>query len=251
MPSDPVSTLVDRYAGLRDQRVWSLLVSVFGDLAQSEGSEIDGPVLSAILGAMKVKPEAARVALHRLRKDGWIQSRRTGRIRRHSLSPRARRDSLAASRRIYAPPEAMPTNWQVIVLEDEALPTGFVRIADRVYLGADTLKPPETALLLGGAQVPTWLRSALTIEPLKQQYQALNRVLAETQNTIECADLDPLDRAVLRCLIVHNWRRLVLKHVDLPRDLYSDDWLEHDCRARVTDLLARIERPDLSEITAA
>ena len=250
MPSDPVSRLVDRYAGLGEQRVWSLLVSVFGDLAQSEGAEIDGPVLSMILGAMKVKPEAARVALHRLRKDGWILSRRTGRIRRHSLSPIARRDSLAASRRIYATPEGVPAGWQVIVLEDQAQPTGFVRIADRVYLGAAALKPPEMALVLGGADVPAWLRRALTVEPLKKQYQALNKLLAETQSAIEAVDLIPLDRAVLRCLIVHNWRRLILKHVDLPRDLYADDWLEHDCRARVADLLSRIERPDLSEITA-
>ena len=53
---------------------------------------------------------------------------------------------------------------------------------------------------------------------------------------------------MLRSLIVHGWRRLVLKHPDLPPDVYSDAWRGHDCRALVTGLLTRLPRPALSAL---
>jgi phenylacetic acid degradation operon negative regulatory protein len=254
MPSETLATLIDAYVRFDEPRVWSLLVSLFGDLAQSEGAEIDGPVLSAIMGAMQIKPEATRVALYRLRKGGWILSRRVGRMRRHSLSPHARDESLAASRRIYAPPVAVSTGWQVIILEGEgedAPPDGFTRIAAGVFVGASDLRPPDTAFVLYGAKPPSWIRSRLSPAPLKRQYGELEKVLARTRDLVAGSSLGPRDSAVLRCLIVHNWRRLILKHTDLPRELYEDDWMEPVCRAHVTDLLARIQRPEMSEITAS
>ena len=74
MPSDVFTHTIADLRALGGQRVWSLMVSLFGDLAQAEGAGIDGPVLSRIMTAMQIRPEATRVALHRLRNDGWIAS---------------------------------------------------------------------------------------------------------------------------------------------------------------------------------
>ncbi|WP_259940018.1 hypothetical protein [Sulfitobacter sp. M368] len=69
------------------------MISLFGDLAQGAGDRIDGPVLSAIMARQHIKPEAVRVALHRLRNDGWVTSEKSGRIRQHSLTDKGRRES--------------------------------------------------------------------------------------------------------------------------------------------------------------
>ena len=104
MPTDPFSENTAALRALGGQRVWSLMISLFGDLAQGAGDRIDGPVLSAIMARQHIKPEAVRVALHRLRKDGWVTSEKSGRIRQHSLTDKGRRESAIASPRIYARP---------------------------------------------------------------------------------------------------------------------------------------------------
>ena len=84
-----VADLVDP----QDQRVWSIIVSLFGDMAQEPGAQISGGALTQIIEPMGIKPEAIRVALHRLRKDGWIESDRIGRVSRHVLSEFGRTQS--------------------------------------------------------------------------------------------------------------------------------------------------------------
>lgn len=242
-------------AGLRDlggQRVWSLMISLFGDLAQDEGQAIDGPVLSAMMALLQVKPEATRVALHRLRNDGWIASQKSGRISRHSLTAQGRAESVAASPRIYADPDAGPTDWQFVLLEKpdrdmEAI--GFVQIQPRLYVGAGGLTPPKGALRLAGETVPDWLKAQAAPDHLQPAYTALLSTLETLQNDLPSdTHLSPLETAVLRGLIVHNWRRLVLKHPALPQPLIARDWPGHRCHRHIATLLARFSRPALSEI---
>ena len=75
MDSTAFEAVVSDLRGDIPPRVWSLLVTVFGDLAQ-DGSALPGTVLGEIMSRVGIKPEAMRVALHRLRKDGWIESER-------------------------------------------------------------------------------------------------------------------------------------------------------------------------------
>jgi len=48
-------------------RVWSLVVTIFGDLAQGTGDTLSMQTLARITEPLGVKPEALRVALHRLK----------------------------------------------------------------------------------------------------------------------------------------------------------------------------------------
>lgn len=255
----PIDRFVQSTAGLRDlggQRVWSLMISLFGDLAQGPEDQIDGPVLSAIMGLLQIRPEAARVALHRLRNDGWIRSEKSGRISLHSLSAKGRAESASASPRIYAPDDDADQDWQVVLLEASSAEApvdmtarGFVSLTTRTYVGPATASPPEGALSLTGGTIPNWLRRELAPEDLRAEYVQL----AETLTTLSARldDLEPLSPiqiAVLRCLIVHNWRRLVLRHPALPPALLPQDWPGLDCHRQVNALLARFERPKLTEI---
>jgi len=247
--------MTEALIGLGGQRVWSLLVSVFGDLAQHEGAGIDGPVLSAIMARMGVKSEATRVALHRLRKDGWIASEKVGRTSRHRLTVYGRSETIAASGRIYAETQYAPEEWEIVITdgdEDRASlrSKGFVPVLPRVYLGTPALHAPENALRLTGAStVPDWIKSQVAPDSLHQDYKKLRGILETTSRALpETQSLQPLDIAVLRCLIVHNWRRLVLKQPDLPNALFPDDWEEVRCRALVTTLLNRFPRPQLEKL---
>lgn len=258
MLSDPLRDLTTVLTDLGGQRVWSLLVTVFGDLVPEAGTGIDGPVLSRIMGRMDVRAEATRVALHRLRNDGWITSAKSGRTSRHSLTEHGRRETIQAGRRIYAAPEDVPTGWTALLTEEangdqrrQLEMSGFTQLMPRLYIGPAERGVPENTLALSGNAVPDWLRHQLTPEGLCEGYIELHRILTMIDGTLpKGTDLSPLDCAVLRCLIVHNWRRLVLKHPDLPATLYTEDWREQECRALVTALLDRFPRPNLADLGA-
>lgn len=252
MPLDAFDQTKVALLALGGQRVWSLMVTLFGDLAQSEDSAIDGPMLSDIMSGMDIRPEAVRVALHRLRNDGWIVSTKFGRTRRHALTASSRLETRKASARIYANPMVHDAAWQLALLEDPANITreemtkhGFALLVPRVYLGSETARAPDGALVLQGGEVPTWLRQQIAPQLLEAEYTALLPHLQVAEQSLTRGSLDALQTAILRCLIVHNWRRIVLRHPTLPPALLPDDWAGHKCHALVDTLLGRFPRPPL------
>ncbi len=249
-------------ASLRDlggQRVWSLMVSLFGDLAQGEGDVIEGPVLTAIMNVLQVKPEATRVALHRLRKDGWLTSEKSGRISQHSLSMMGRAESAAASPRIYAQPDCADSDWKLVLIEKanpdaqaEMAKNGFTMLTGRIFIGHAKDPAPEGAMSFSAQTIPAWLPKQLEPARLRNDYLALFDALAVLKTVLQDpVQLEPLQIAVLRCLIVHNWRRLVLKHPSLPKALIAEDWAGLRCHRAVAELLQKYPRPSLSAISAS
>lgn len=252
MPSDPYTHAIARLSDLGPQRAWSLVVTIFGDMAQDQS--IAGPTLSGLMADMNVKSEALRVALHRLRADGWITSEKQGRTSRHSLSDKGRSESRVATPKIYRRPEDMPKGWHLILLPDTNAPSdavlamrGYQRVENRLYIGSDLATSPDCAIVLNPQNAQGWLPKTLYDDALAQEYNALHAALVDVQALL--ADLtnpSPNQIAVLRCLIVHNWRRLVLKHPALPSDIYPPSHKGAACRALVTDLLDALPRPVLA-----
>ncbi len=232
------------------------MVSLFGDLAQKDGKGIEGPLLSAIMQGLDIKPEATRVALHRLRKDGWLTSEKSGRISHHSLTEEGRKQSALASPRIYADPTQLDSGWQLVIVSGSksmdgtsGMNGGFTQLSPRVFVGPSNLSAPEEAISLNGESVPAWLILEAQPHALKENYAELLSTLQILQEDLELAPPEtPIEIAVLRCLIVHNWRRLVLKHPLLPAPLIDSEWPGHQCHVLVWELLSRFERPLITDL---
>ena len=248
MPTDAYAQALRSLGDLGPMRVWSLLVTVFGDLAPDR--PLDGPTLSAIMGEIGIKPEASRVALHRLRSDGWIASEKKGRTSLHALTAQGQSDSDAARKRIYGETQA---ETAVLILTASVVDldsTRFAQIAPRVYVADAYAALPNDAMRLAPETLPPWLGAQIETEQMRDAYKSLHAVLTDiTEELTE--DLTALETAALRVLIVHAWRRLTLKHPDLPRAAHSAEWRGHDCRMLVAGLLARYPRPDLDAIKPA
>ena len=256
MHTEGFISLTSDLRGLGPQRVWSLMISLFGDLAQDAGQTIGGPVLSEIMGRLQIKPEATRVALHRLRNDGWITSQKTGRISHHGLTGKGRAESAQASPRIYADPTIRPDEWKMILTESasgtqasELAAQGFIQLTSRVFAGPLNASAPPQALVLSSADTPDWLRQQVAPHAQLDGYRKLLGVLSSTQAGLPNANvMNPIEIAVLRCLVVHNWRRLVLRHTKVPMGLIDPSGPVHQCHIRVADLLERYPRPKLLEM---
>jgi len=61
---------------------------------------------------------------------------------------------------------------------------------------------------------------------------ALRRLMADLDH-LAGLQSDPLTHAAARILLIHRWRRIVLRYPDVPPELYPRDLAGHDPRARV------------------
>ncbi|MEM6760638.1 MAG: PaaX family transcriptional regulator C-terminal domain-containing protein, partial [Pseudomonadota bacterium] len=244
MNTDPYRSSLDALVALGPMRVWSVLVTVFGDLAPNK--PIAGPALTALMSEIGIKPEATRVALHRLRGDGWIVSEKVGRHSRHALSVTARADSEAARPQIYGAPPTPDDISFVLLRAGAPIPdqTHLTKIAPRLYSVAQKNSVPDGALVLNAVHLPDWTAAEIETPALREAYTSLLRVLRSVANQPLTFLEGPLQHAALRVLIVHSWRRLALRHALLPRAAHSPDWPGHDAREIVRDLLPRLGRPD-------
>jgi phenylacetic acid degradation operon negative regulatory protein len=255
------ATSIDRLNDPLNQRVWSVIVTVFGDLAQRPGDKLSGGVLTQIISPMGIKPEAIRVALHRLRKDGWLESTRSGRTSEHFLTPFGREQSAEVTPRIYDRAPQTPTDWHVLMaeegtaldtLDEVLLARTYISLGRSAALGHGRIPPNCDDLLVFHANtfaVPDWLKTRIFPTDLSDSCQ---RLLTDVQSiSLPPPDLSPLEIAILRTLIVHRWRRVVLRHMDLPRDFHPDAWPGQACRNAVFALLDQLPRPEVSALQSS
>lgn len=246
-------TAVARLNDPTNQRVWSIIVSLFGDMAQDPDHRISGGTLTRIIGPLGIKPEAIRVALHRLRKDGWIDSARIGRTSLHFLTESGRAQSAAVTPRIYRRSPELEEHWHVLIAEEGAaqqtleemlMARNYIGIGRHSAFGSGPL-PPDCddllAITVQDARVPNWLRRQIFPTDLVAACQSLLDDL--TALPLAPEGLSAGQIATLRTLIVHRWRRVVLRHPDLPEGFHPPGWPGDACRKQVFALLDRLPRP--------
>ncbi len=228
---------IDQLVGLGRIRVWSVVITVFGDAVVPRGGVVASTSLAALSAEMGVKPEAFRVAMSRLTKDGWLQRSKKGRLSFFQLSEKGKAVFGPATTRIYAPYHGSADGWKLAVLPSsvDGAPDGAIALGGRSYLTPKDVGF-EDALSVSGEfdVVPNWVKDRIGSTDLVQAYGDLYSTLS----ALDVTGSSPLSAAVLRTLIVHQWRRLVLRHADLPPEFFPEGWRGEDCRTIVHQLLA-------------
>ncbi|MFT6696869.1 MAG: phenylacetic acid degradation operon negative regulatory protein [Paracoccaceae bacterium] len=263
--TSPFKDIIDPFTALEMPRVWSLIVTVFGDLAQGEDDLLRGSVLSAISGSIGIRPEAMRVAIHRLRKDGWLQSHPSGRSTKYALTSEGRKQSVSASPRIYAQSLPQVANWHGLVSNpsDADSPMQMARAVGEygyfsvsptlsIGIGRQFHHPSLFEFDAKNGNVASWLKDATCPADVSAQYQLLSEILAYIRGNLDNANrLSTIEAATLRVLIVHSWRRIVLRHPDLPINFFPEDWPGTTCRALVHETLGLLPRPSVEALNRA
>ena len=254
--------LVQKLTAGQTHRVWSVLITVFGDLAQDPGQWISGPTLNSIMTEIGIKPEATRVALHRLRKDGWITSRRVGRHSDYGLTDQGRAQSVEASPRIYGKTTAQSTCYLVVSETGDPPPDPATEktraqqvlwITPALGLTVDRTVARDNLILPvpQDRPLPDWLRNRVCSEHLVAASVRTEAALGDLQQALDTAiELNALQISVLRVLVVHSWRRIILRAPDLPDDVFPAEWRGAECRRITAALLAALPRPDLAQLDA-
>lgn len=240
-------------------KAWSVIVSVLGDFCVARHDSISGRDLNALIERIGLTAPTMRVALHRLKRDGWIQTEKKGRDAAYRLSAMGWRETQAVRDRIYATGQPPSGPARMILAPPSvtsadfaaALPKTAAHIAPRtaILAGAARGLPPDYWLTpLSPGDTPDWVADAVATPELRQDYTRLSEAVMDVLTA--SPPQDALSLSAIRVLTLHHWRRLRLRHDDLPDILLGEDWEGARARHIVMTALDRFPRPAPGDLAA-
>jgi len=233
-------------------RVWSLIVTIFGDIVMDRGTIAEpepvwiAPVLE-LLALLGVDAAAARTNFSRLVANGTLMRDKTGRNTFYRLSPASRADFRKAASIIYGRDLPRHTGRFSLALIDRApdraaareqlvhsgfrfVTPGAAILPERETKQAITL--PEgviPALASASRSVAEAAREAWQLDALAQSYRWFLGEFADLQR--ENLVLDPATAVARRVLLVHHFRRLILRDPLLSEENLAADWPGAEARS--------------------
>ena len=233
-------------------RAKSMVVTVFGDSIVPRGGEVWLADLIGLMDPFGINDRMVRTAIYRLTQEGYFSATRSGRKSLYALTDEGARIFAAAEKRIYAAaPPLDGDGWTILCLTRALTGTqkkelqkllgwqGFAEIAPTVLAAcpsdaAAVIPILESAGAAGavavfeaspasgaGFQGDTAIRSLVTdawpLDALAAQYETFHALLRPIAAHIDRAGIPTPDQAYrLRGLLVHAYRRLLLRHPSLP-----------------------------------
>ncbi len=216
-------------------RVWSLVVTVFGDAVEPRGGRIATARLQALLGRIGVEPGALRTALSRLAADGWLDRERAGRVTAYRLGPRGIAETRPAAARIYAAPAPDPKAW---TLGLGPAPAEAVELGGEAWIAPGRRAAGQIAVTGTIAALDAAGRGRACPA---EAAAALGAVRAEALALAAAAPgLAAAEAMAARTVLIHRWRRAVLRGQDRPAALLPAGLGDPSPRAAVATAYAAL-----------
>lgn len=262
-----LDVLIDGFHAQDRLRIWSLVITIFGDAVVPRGGEFWLGSLQELMQRLRIEPNALRAAMSRLTADGWLTRVRVGRNSFYQLAEAGKAEFAAGTRKIYAPQEQPRCDeWTMIVLTGEA---GSGRDARRAQLraaGFGSLSPTVFVLPGGGTDAPKsgelngelvfqsslsdesnardLIENAWPLDAIEAGYMSLIEAFTPLAETLAAEpEPAPLSSIAARSLLIHNFRRTVLRDPQIPKALQPPGWKGDAARRLVSQLYQRLASP--------
>ena len=237
----PLSRIIDQLKR-EPSRTGSIVITVFGDAIVPRGGSVWLGTLLEFFEGLDIDSGVVRTAMSRLAADGWLTRAKVGRNSFYRLADKGRQTFEAATRHIYDPP---PSDWtgrfELILIGN-----GEDRDASREALRNAGFGSPLPGVWVApsGVPVPAEAAGAIRLE-VSAEDDSGRRLLSESWPLHRTADayqkfmktFEPLhgwigrgellaevDAFTARVLLIHHYRRVVLRDPLLPTALLPSDW---------------------------
>jgi len=271
---DSLDPAIDALAERLRPDAKSLIVSLWGDAVAPHGGVVWLGSLFDLVEPFGLGDRVVRTSVFRLSKEGWLTSTQVGRRSAYGLTESGRRRFEAADRLIYAGrPLPWSGRWTIVftgLVDGEAREAlrrdlawqGFGQLLPGVMVHP---APDEMALrqalaeaVVGDAAVvmragaedwgrPEALRDlvarAWDLDGLAAGYAAFLDAFRPFLDRLGRVEPTPRQAFRLRILLVHAWRRAILRDPLLPEELLSADWPGAAARLLVRDLYRAVGAP--------
>ena len=223
-------------------RTGSIVITVFGDAIVPRGGSVWLGTLLEFFAALDIEAGVVRTATSRLAADGWLEREKVGRNSFYRLAEKGRETFAAATQHIYDPP---PSDWsgrfELLLIgngEDreasrEALKNaGFGSPLPGVWVAPSGVPVPQEASRAIRLEVSAeddsgrrLLRESWPLERTADAYLKFMKTFAPLCDWIGRREtLGDLDAFIARILLIHCYRRVVLRDPLLPPELLPEDW---------------------------
>ncbi len=251
-----IDDLLDEFQSQRPLRGRSLIISIFGDTISLHGGSVWLGSLIEVLAPFGLNQRLVRTSVYRLIQEDWLQATQIGRRSYYSFTDFGLRQYQKAARRIYSSGEAKwDGQWMLLIpafveaereeLRKELRWLGYGALAPGVLArpGADRQSLDETLAELGVTDKVVVMnahteevmsqsalrelsRSCWNLDELEARYTEFLSRFRPTLTAINRSKfLEPEQCFQLRTLLIHEYRRILLKDTDLPDELLPSDWV--------------------------
>lgn len=250
----PASPILDRIRHGLDLRANSLLITVFGDAFAPRRQSIWLGSLIALLGLFGLSPRLVRTSAFRLSADDWFVATRAGRRSYYGLSDIGMLRVQHADQRIYGfnlPP--WDGHWTLVLLDAgmrasdrqhlqrELLWESFGRLSSHVFAHPHvnlralseitrTVGVQNQVAVLRAEKLPAWpgepwqniLHATFDLTRVSAAWTQFITRFASLAGHLE--ELEPAQAFIARILLIHEYRRVLLRDPDLPRAFLPQGW---------------------------
>lgn len=255
----------------------SVIVTVYGDSVMHHGGSASLGSMIRLVESLGLNERTVRTSVFRLAKEGWLVADQIGRRSYYRLTESGRRHSSVAHGRIYYhASRPWDRRWTFVItnfatvnaarrktLRSDLRWQGFGQLAGGIMLHPD---PDEASLRQALAEAgagtqalvmrataepwigPETLREVINkcwdIKRLAADYTAFLDTFRPVWQTLHAAgDLDPKTCFVVRTLLMHAYRRVLLRDPKLPDELLEANWPGTSARLLCRNLYRLIQGP--------
>ncbi|RSZ92569.1 phenylacetic acid degradation operon negative regulatory protein PaaX [Acinetobacter baumannii] len=256
----------------------SLISTIFGDSVLHRGGNISLASLIQLLELFGFNDRAVRTSVFRLVKNDWLCSDKIGRTSFYRITDSSRSTYLQAEQRIYNDQmKEWDHYWDLILMssldtENKALLKkelewlGFANISTNLmaYPGCNRIElqrllvdlnmseqvvvfKAETLQLFNNSvdTIGRMLRTNWPIDELRQRYLQFLDIFREigVLQMQENEQLEPVQAFQIRTLLIHYYRRILLKDPALPLELLPTDWPAISARTLSMNIYKKVFEP--------
>ncbi|EXR47423.1 phenylacetic acid degradation operon negative regulatory protein PaaX [Acinetobacter baumannii 1391434] len=256
----------------------SLISTIFGDSVLHRGGNISLASLIQLLELFGFNDRAVRTSVFRLVKNDWLCSDKIGRTSFYRITDSSRSTYLQAEQRIYNDQmKEWDHYWDLILMssldtENKALLKkelewlGFANISTNLmaYPGCNRIElqrllvdlnmseqvvvfKAETLQLFNNSvdTIGRMLRTNWPIDELRQRYLQFLDIFREIGVLVmqENEQLEPVQAFQIRTLLIHYYRRILLKDPALPLELLPTDWPAISARTLSMNIYKKVFEP--------
>lgn len=263
------ASLVRHFRRQRPLRGGSLIITIFGDAIALRGGSISLASLIALAQPFGLTERLVRTSVARLAKDGWLESKRRGRLSFYRLASHGRTRFAEATRRIYGEiPKDWNGRWTLVRLprrsrvererlREEMLWLGFGQLAPGLYAHPERkLEDVRLELRALGVATGAMLMQATTgdvqedrrlaaaswdLSDLSRRYRRFVGLFSPSLESIAPRAEPPAQAAfIVRTLLIHEYRKIHLRDPLLPSSLLPEAWVGAEAYELCRTLYARV-----------
>jgi phenylacetic acid degradation operon negative regulatory protein len=268
-----VTEIIDTYAESQIVHANSLILTIFGDFVSAHGGTIWLGSLIKLVSRLGINQRLVRTSVFRLTEKGILQSKQVGRRSFYSLTDKGFRQYSSAAERIYRYHDyKWNGEWCLVFTTLENLPKkererfqneliwlGFNRLANGVYahplvaleevhkvvkemsledsvVVMQSRSSGDESLIASG----NLIKSSFNVFAMKEEYQEhidfFKGILKSAESSAQKSDEACF---LIRLLLIHKYRRILMREPEIPHELMPAECLSHEAR-EITERLYKL-----------